>query len=89
MTRGRAAALAKLARLHALSGGTYAVEASTVSGRGPFVAVIHHVTASRGDRRLDQTIGQLWRFDGTGDDARCREAWLQFEDVEAWDAFWR
>ena len=52
---------------------------------GDFLSLLHHVTAQRGDRRLDQTLAELWRFEND----RCVEVWAPFSDQEAWDAFWR
>ena len=88
-TRGRAAVLAALGTLHELSGGTFGPAATVMTGQGPFVTVVHHVTATRGGRRLSQCIAEIWRFEGEGDAARCVEVRVQFEDLAAWDAFWR
>ena len=59
--------------------------AELLSGNGDFVALLHHVTATRGTKRLDQTLAELWRFENN----RCVEVWAQFSDQEAWDLFWQ
>ena len=46
---------------------------------------LHQVTATRGDKHLNQTLAELWRFK----DNRCVEVWAYFSDQQAWDAFWR
>jgi hypothetical protein len=59
--------------------------ALSLSGNGDFVALLHRVTATRGTKRLDQTLAELWRFEND----RCVEVWAQFSDQEAWDDFWK
>lgn len=68
-----------------LSNGTFAAVSTSLSGNGDFVALPHRVTATRGDKQLDQTLAELWRIE----DDRCVEVWAQFSDQEAWDAFWK
>jgi predicted ester cyclase len=88
-TLGRDLVLAEMARMRKRSRGTFAPVATELSGRGPFVSVIHRVTATRVGRTLDQTLAELWRFDGTDERARCVEVWVEFEDVRAWEEFWK
>lgn len=83
--RGRANVFARLQRMAELSGGTFEAVSTALSGNGDFVSLLHHVTATRGDKRLDQTLAELWRFE----DNKCVEVWAQFSDPSAWDAFWR
>lgn len=83
--RGRANVFARLQRMAELSGGTFEAVSTALSGNGDFVSLLHHVTATRGDKRLDQTLAELWRFE----DNKCVEVWAQFSDPNAWDAFWR
>lgn len=82
--RGRENVFARLQRMAELSGGTFEAVSTVVSGNGDFVSLLHHVTARRGEKRLDQTLAELWRFEGN----RCVEVWAQFSDPNAWDAFW-
>ena len=84
VVRGRANVFARLKRMAELSGGTFEAVSTALSGNGDFVSLLHHVTATRGSKRLDQTLAELWRFEGN----RCVEVWAQFSDQEAWDAFW-
>src|SRR5688572_30254546 len=83
--RGRSNVFARLQRMTELSGGTFEAVSTSLTGNGNCVALLHHVTATRGDKRLDQTLAELWRFD----ENRCVEVWAQFSDQGAWDAFWR
>ena len=83
--RGRTNVFSRLQQMAELSGGTFEAVSTALSGNGNFVALLHHVTATRGDKRLDQTLAELWRFEGN----RCVEVWAQFSDQRAWDAFWR
>lgn len=83
--QGRANVFARLQRMAELSGGTFEAVSTALSGNGDFVSLLHHVTATRGDKRLDQTLAELWRFE----DNKCVEVWAQFSDPNAWDAFWR
>jgi predicted SnoaL-like aldol condensation-catalyzing enzyme len=72
-------------RMAELSGGTFSAVSTALSGSGNFVALLHHVTATRNGKRLDQTLAELWRFENN----RCVEVWAQFSDQEAWDLFWQ
>jgi len=83
--RGRANVFSRLQQMAELSGGTFEAVSTSLSGNGNFVALLHHVVATRGDKRLDQTLAELWRFENN----RCVEVWAQFSDQHAWDAFWR
>jgi ketosteroid isomerase-like protein len=83
--RGRETLQARLARLHALSGGTFAPVDTSLAGLGEFVVLVHRVRAERGGARLETTLAETWRFA----DGRCVESWVQFGDPHAWDAFWR
>jgi ketosteroid isomerase-like protein len=83
--RGRANVFARMQQMAKLSGGTFAAVSTSLSGNGDFVALLHHVTATRGTKRLDQTLAELWRFENN----RCVEVWAQFSDQEAWDDFWK
>ena len=58
---------------------------TALSGNGDFVSLLHHVTATRRGKRLDQTLAELWRFENN----KCVEVWAQFSDADAWDAFWQ
>ena len=83
--RGRTNVFARLQRMAELSNGTFEAMSTTLAGNGDFVALLHRVTATRGNKRLDQTLAELWRFK----DDRCIEVWAQFSDPEAWDDFWK
>ena len=83
--RGRTNVFGRLQQMAELSGGTFEAVSTSLSGNGDFVALLHRVTATRGDRRLDQTLAELWRFQNN----RCVEVWAQFSDQQAWDTFWR
>src|SRR6185295_4590296 len=83
--RGRANVFARLQKMAELSGGTFEAVSTSLSGNGDFVSLLHRVTATRGDKRLDQTLAELWRFENQ----KCVEVWAQFSNQEAWDAFWR
>jgi ketosteroid isomerase-like protein len=83
--RGRTNVFSRLQQMAELSGGTFEAVSTSLSGNGNFVALLHHVIATRGDKRLDQTLAELWRFENN----RCVEVWAQFSDQRAWDAFWR
>ena len=76
---------ARLQKMAELSGGTFEAVSTSLSGNGDFVSLLHRVTATRGDKRLDQTLAELWRFENQ----KCVEVWAQFSNQEAWDAFWR
>lgn len=83
--RGRENVFGRLQQMAELSGGTFAPVSTSLSGNGDFVSLIHRVTATRGNKRLDQTLAEVWRLE----DNRCVEVWAQFSDQHAWDAFWR
>ena len=83
--RGRDNVFARLQRMAELSSGTFEAVSTALSGNGDFVSLLHHVTAARDGKRLDQTLAELWRFENN----RCVEVWAQFSDQTAWDAFWR
>ena len=83
--RGRANVFDRLQRMAELSGGTFEAVSTALSGNGNFVSLLHQVTATRGDKRLDQTLAELWRFENN----RCVEVWAHFSDQREWDAFWR
>ena len=82
--QGRTNVFARLQRMAELSGGTFEAKSTALSGNGDFVSLLHHVTATRGSKRLDQTLAELWRFQNH----RCVEVWAQFSDQAAWDEFW-
>jgi len=82
--QGRTNVFARLRQMSDLSGGTFEAVSTAMSGNGDFVSLLHHVTATRGDKRLDQTLAELWRFENNV----CVEVWAQFSDPRAWDAFW-
>ena len=83
--RGRANVFARLQQMAELSNGTFEAVSTSLSGNGDFVSLLHQVTATRGDKQLNQTLAELWRFE----DNRCVEVWAHFSDQQAWDAFWR
>jgi len=83
--RGRANVFARLQRMAELAGGTFEAVSTSLSGNGDFVALLHQVKATRGTKRLDQTLAELWRFENH----KCVEVWAQFSNQEEWDAFWR
>jgi hypothetical protein len=83
--RGRANVFARLQKMAELSGGTFEAISTSLSGNSDFVSLLHRVTAKRGDKQLDQTLAELWRFENQ----KCVEVWAQFSNQEAWDAFWR
>lgn len=82
--RGRDNVFACLQRMAELSDGTFEAVSTSLSANGDFVALLHHVTATRGKKRLDQTLAELWRFEAD----RCVEVWAQFSNQQAWDDFW-
>jgi hypothetical protein len=83
--RGLANIFARMQRMAELSGGTYHTVSTALSANGDFASLLHRVTARRGEKRLDQTLAELWRFEND----RCVEVWAQFSDQEEWDDFWR
>jgi ketosteroid isomerase-like protein len=83
--RGRDNVYECLRRMADLSQGTFEAVSTSLSGNGDFVALLHRVTATRAGRRLDQTLAELWRFEG----GKCVEVWAQFSDPVAWDEFWQ
>ena len=51
-----------------------------------FAINVQRVTARRPDgRALDTVLTEVWRLRG----GVCVELWDHFEDLDAWDAFWR
>jgi ketosteroid isomerase-like protein len=51
-----------------------------------FAINVQRVTARRPDgRALDTVLTEVWRLQ----DGVCVELWDHFEDLGAWDAFWR
>lgn len=82
---GRANVFSRLQRMAELSGGTFEAVSTAMSGNGDFVSLLHHVTAKRENKQLDQTLAELWRFENN----MCVEVWAQFSDQRAWDAFWK
>ena len=81
----QAAMVTTMQQMAERSNGTFEAVSTSLSGNGDFVSLLHHVTATRGDKQLNQTLAELWRFK----DNRCVEVWAYFSDQQAWDAFWR
>jgi hypothetical protein len=58
---------------HVVATGAFAINVQRVAARGP------------DGRALDTVLTEVWRLRG----GPCVELWDHFEDLAAWDAFWR
>ncbi len=83
--RSRAALAAAVRALGARAGDSIRI-APNVVATDAFAINVQRVTASRPDgRTLDTVLTEVWR----PRDGICVEMWDHFEDLDAWDAFWR
>lgn len=82
---GPDAILAHLGRFMALSGGTFALETTSVTDAGALVSTTVRFTAERPEHPgLDQQGVDVFRVEGD----RIAEIWLVSEDQAAEDRFW-
>ncbi len=83
--RSRDALAAAVRGLGERAGDTIHIAPNVVATDG-FAINVQRVTARRPDgRTLDTVLTEVWRLH----DGVCVELWDHFEDLDAWDAFWR
>jgi ketosteroid isomerase-like protein len=82
--RGRDAILKVFRETGELTGHSVKIELHALLGAGKHVVGLHHITASRPGRTLDQSGCLVCHVDG----AVITDGWLSFENLRAADAFW-
>ncbi|MBD2100179.1 nuclear transport factor 2 family protein [Leptolyngbya sp. FACHB-261] len=83
--RSRDALAAAVRSLGALAGGTLYLTANVVA-TDDFAINVQRLTGRREDgRSLNTVLTEVWRMQ----DGVCVEIWDHFQDLDAWDAFWR
>jgi ketosteroid isomerase-like protein len=83
--RGREAILDYFERTSAETAQSLRLEPVELMADDGHGAAFLRVTAARGDRRLDVTMAEAFRFD---EDGRITEFWAHATDQAAIDAFW-
>jgi ketosteroid isomerase-like protein len=83
--KDREATFGYFGRIGQETAGTFKAELSDVFASGDQVVGLHHNKGERGGKTLDVSVALVFQMQG----GKVVEAWEHYDDLYAWDDFWK